>query len=429
MRTNDLEYNPELERRLLLDRIKSITNRLWEYCRTNDWAGFDPYDALNSNVLKNLRFLDTPTIRLALTQLLKHSPLNLRPILQVPKTHNPKTIALCLSSLIKLSSLGLVREEDLIPNMVTKLRALRSWGSTYRGWGYSFPWQTRTKIVPRGVPNLICTVFTANALLDAFERNKDPECLAMADEASDLIFDELYWTQTGYGAGFGYPLPSIREHIHNANFLGAAYLCRIHRFNGKNRYLAAAFDVARFSVSKQNSDGSWFYGESERTRWIDNFHTGYNLVGLHEISKLGQTSEFNLHLIKGLEYYINNFFRDDGVPRYYHDRTYPIDIHCAAQSVITLLACRELNRSCYPLAQRVLWWAIENMWCEKGYFCYQRHPLYKNKISYIRWSQAWMLLALSRALESLPPGSDWASPDSKTHDKIRRLPGAENGRG
>jgi hypothetical protein len=359
---------------------------------------------------------------------MKHSPLNLRPILQVPKTHNPKAIALFLSALIKLSSIGLVREEDLITNLVTKLRALRSWGVAHRGWGYSFPWQTRTKIVPRGAPNLVCTVFTANALLDAFERNQDPECLAMADEASDLIVHELYWTQTGYEAGFGYPLPSIREHIHNANFLGAAFLCRIHRFNGKNRCLSAAFDVARFSASKQNSDGSWFYGESERTRWIDNFHTGYNLVGLHEISRLGQTPEFDLHLTKGLEYYINNFFREDGVPRYFHDRTYPIDIHCAAQSVITLLACGELNEICFPLAHRVLRWVVENMWCEKGYFFYQLHPLYKNKISYIRWSQAWMLLALSRILESMAPGSERASPGSSADKESRILPGVENGR-
>jgi hypothetical protein len=34
-----------------------------------------------------------------------------------------------------------------------------------------------------------------------------------------------------------------------------------------------------------------------------------------------------------------------------------------------------------------------------GYFYYQIQPYYKNKIPYMRWSQAWMLLALATLLE------------------------------
>ena len=37
---------------------------------------------------------------------------------------------------------------------------------------------------------------------------------------------------------------------------------------------------------------------------------------------------------------------------------------------------------------------------ERGYFYYQVTPYYKNKISYMRWSQAWMLLALSTLLQT-----------------------------
>jgi hypothetical protein len=34
-----------------------------------------------------------------------------------------------------------------------------------------------------------------------------------------------------------------------------------------------------------------------------------------------------------------------------------------------------------------------------GYFYYRKLPMGTNKISYMRWSQAWMLLALSTLLE------------------------------
>ena len=30
------------------------------------------------------------------------------------------------------------------------------------------------------------------------------------------------------------------------------------------------------------------------------------------------------------------FFEADGKPKYYHNKTYPIDIHCPAQIIVTL---------------------------------------------------------------------------------------------
>ena len=51
------------------------------------------------------------------------------------------------------------------------------------------------------------------------------------------------------------------------------------------------------------------------------------------------------------------------------------------------------------LAQTVSRWALANMWGEQGYFFYQVLPLIKVRIPYMRWSQAWMLLALSTLLE------------------------------
>ncbi len=46
-------------------------------------------------------------------------------------------------------------------------------------------------------------------------------------------------------------------------------------------------------------------------------------------------------------------------------------------------------------------WAMNHMWDERGYFYYQSLPLYKIKISYMRWSQAWMLYALACLQENL----------------------------
>src|SRR4030043_522802 len=107
-------------------KIKEVTLKLLEYCRANDWAGYDPYDALYSKILKFLPFLDFRLFRLGLTQILKRSPVNFRPLLLVPKTENPKAIALFLMAFLKLEKLGLLENEDLITLMTKKLINLRS---------------------------------------------------------------------------------------------------------------------------------------------------------------------------------------------------------------------------------------------------------------------------------------------------------------
>ena len=90
----------------LRETPESAAQKLLAYCRANEWAGYDPYDALNSRVFKALPFLDFKLARLVLTQGIKRSPVNLRPLLLVAQSPNPKGIALFLSALARLSKGG-----------------------------------------------------------------------------------------------------------------------------------------------------------------------------------------------------------------------------------------------------------------------------------------------------------------------------------
>jgi len=287
----------------------------------------------------------------------------------------------------------------------------------YYCWGYSFPWQTRTIMVPRGVPNLVCTTFVANALLDAYEQGYEPKmpfastetllqpptsnplCLEMALSAADYILNELYWEEGNGVASLSYPLPALKTQVHNANFLGAALLCRVYKHNEEKKFLGPALKIARYSASRQQSDGSWYYGEHNTQRWIDNFHTGYNLCALRSIQQYAETSEFDEVIYRGFNFYRNNFFREDGAPKYFNNRTYPIDTHSVAQSIITLLEFGDIDADNFELACSVLSWSMNHLQNGGGYYYYQKLPAYTVKIPYMRWSQAWMLLALTHLLE------------------------------
>ena len=405
-----------------------ITHRLLEYCRTNNWAGYDPYDALNSELFKRLPFLNFWLPRLAMTQILKRSPINFRPLLMIPKTQNPKALGLFLMAFVRLEKAGLLADKSLIPLMVQNIIDLRSGNAPmstgnrkptstvnrYYCWGYSFPWQGRKVLAPRGEANLVCTVFVANALLDLYESNhatvnREPETvnrqpstvnlLRIATSAADYLLNELYWSE-GDLAGFSYPTPANQTKVHNANFLGAALFCRIYKHTEEKKYIEPALKAARYSAKMQHPDGSWAYGEHEKQQWVDNFHTGYNLGALRTISRTLETDEFEPYIRKGFAFYKSHFFRHDGAAKYFHNKTYPIDIHSVAQSIITLMEFKDLDQSNVELAHRVFEWAFNNMWCEQGYFHYEVTPYFKNRIPYMRWSQAWMLLALSTLLDT-----------------------------
>jgi hypothetical protein len=372
--------------------------KLLAYCRANDWAGYDPYDALNSHLF-SLPFLNTKIPRLVLTQAMKRSPINLRFLMLVPKTQNPKALALFLVSLLKLSKLDLVTENEQVRILIDRIIALRSPNIRYWCWGYSFPWQTRTILVPRNAPNLVCTTFVAMALLDAYEQLGNASFLEMALSAGDYLVKELYYTDSHGTASFSYPMPGFPTKVHNANLLAAALLSRLYHHTGDERLIGPALHVSRYSVGRQKNDGAWYYGELPNQNWIDNFHTGYNLNALRTIQRNSGVSEFEPHLRSGFEFYRKHFFRKDGAVRYYHNRTYPIDIHCIAQSLLTLLAFQDLYPSNIELARSTYNWAMEHMWDKAGFFYYRMLRVIPIRTSYMRWSQAWMLLALATLAE------------------------------
>lgn len=369
--------------------------KLLAYCRDSGWAGYDPYDALNSRLFSAFPFLNSRWPRLILTQGMKRSPIDVRRFLGIPKTQNPKALGLFLSALSKLSTADVPDRDQLIHGLIDRLDALRSQGINYSCWGYSFPWQMRNGVVPAGAPNLVCTTFVANGLLDAYDLSGDARCLAMATSAAEYILNDLYWTEGAATHSFSYPLPTTRVQVYNANFLAAALLCRVGKLTGEGKFLGPALEATHCAVAKQKRDGSWDYGDLDSQRWIDNFHTGFNLGALRAIGRYAQTSEFEDSVRRGFAFYRAHFIREDGAAKYFHDRTYPIDIHAVAQTIITLTEFQDLDPASLPLADKVLQWAMDRMWDERGFFYYRVLRLATIRVSYMRWSQAWMLLALA----------------------------------
>lgn len=375
------------------------------YCLEHGWSGYDPYDGLNSLVFQSLKFLQKKQFRLAFLQFHKRSPINFRRIFKVPRSQNPKALALFLTSCIKLAKLDLLSDDTLIPELIKKIIKSASVKNDSYGWGYNFDWQALTGFIPRGTPNVVCTSFVGHSLLDAYNYNPNPYLINIVESSANLIKNHFYYKKTNSEVFINYIPIDIKTKqvipIHNANLLGASLLSRVARITNNADMMNQALEALKYSLSKQHDDGAWDYGEWDRPsqRWIDNFHTGFNLCSIRRIGQDVDTLVFEPYIIRGLHYYQKHFFKENGAPRYYHNKLYPIDIHSSAQSIITLLSLKDLDRGNSQLAESILTWTISHMYDRKGFFYYQKNRWSTNKISYMRWSQAWMLLALSTFLE------------------------------
>lgn len=388
------------EIRELRAAVARTTLNLLRYCQGENWSGWDPYDGLNSRLLQSTGLFRSKIARLAVTQALKRLPINLRSALQVPRGETPKACALFCSSLIRLSDVGLFDDDALIRSRLDRLLELRSPNREHCCWGYNFDWQGRGFFLPKFEPNIICTVFGGSALLDAYAKFRETQYIDMAASVGHFLCRELNISSENEGICFSYT-PFDMARVHNANLLGASFLARLYHFTGEIVLRELALKSASYSIRHQREDGSWPYGEEMRQQWIDSFHTGYNLVSLRMISDILRDEASQRSLRKGLRYYLDNFFTQEGVAKYYHDSVWPIDIHSVAQGIITLCELSDLDERAWPMVVRIFSWAAENMIDRDGYFYYQRTLLYTNRVSYIRWSQAWMLLALSTLLSRL----------------------------
>lgn len=369
--------------------VEDAFERLYGYCQSCGYQGWDNFDGLNSLLFRNSPLYRLPLLRLAWTQFFKRSPINLRPITQVPKGYNPKGLALFVQGLV---AKGKYEEAQELARL---LQGMTCSGYTGTSWGYNFDWQSRNFLTPVGTPNAVTTVFVVNAMLDLHAATGDAGALDSALGGCRFLLDNLILFEDGTTICFGY-MPGNNTRVHNVNMLVAAALARVARVTGNRSHLEKSRKAMRYSVKAMRPDYSWTYGESSFQQFVDSFHTGFNLVSLKRWMEFAEEAPWEKELRKGYQYYLEHFWLEDGCPKYYHDSLYPIDIHCSAQGILTCLELSDYSDQSLPLAELIARWAIEHMQDGTGYFYYQRYRAFTNKIPYIRWSQAWMFCALSR---------------------------------
>lgn len=369
-------------------KLLAILKNLDKYLSNSNYKGYDPFDGLNSRLIENFKIRG---IQLAWIQFFKKSPLNFRRFFNILEDHNPKGLALVLIAYCNLYQLS--KNDKYLEKayyVVDLLKGKRTLDRPYHCWGYNFPWMARAFYVPRFKPNMIVSSFVGQAFLDLYELDQNPEWLKISIEISDFIKKELIIINSVDHFCFGY-IPGENVIVHNANLMGALLFARLASILKSDDLRNIALRSVDYSVSQQNSDGSWVYGNLPHHQWVDNFHTGFNLVAISKIQNYLGLKKWQNNLDIGIKYHKENHYLADMTPKYYNNKLFPVDIHNYAQGIITFSSLGMMEK-----AKKILEHCLSCMWDDKlGLFYYQHNRFYKNKINYLRWSQAWMFYAIS----------------------------------
>lgn len=388
--------NSEKARLLIEDSL----NRVERWVERHNYRGYEPFDGLSS-WFRPLAFGNLFAERLLL-QLIRQCPMNLRRLMGVTPKESTKGRGYMASGYVTRYR----TTEDL--EYLQKAESCLDWLDDHKAtkyvnhsWSNHFDFASRGGSYTKDDPIIVWTSLIGFAYLDAYEVTSNSRWLEIADSACRWIMD-LPREETDRGNCLSY-LAHVQSSIHNSNMLGAAMLARTAKHTGNEEYVEVARSAMEYSCTRQLVDGSWWYAEDPKYHWIDNFHTGYNLDSLRSYIESTGNDTWRPHLRKGLEFYKAHFFEENGCPKYYRDRCYPVDSQCAAQSIETLAIFSAEDPDCLELAVNVASWTIENMQGSDGHFFYRIYPFVKARTPMLHWAQATMYKALALLLNRLSP--------------------------
>ena len=384
-----------------MKELSESIQKLKNYIESEQFKGYDPYDTLNSFIPFQKM---GKWVAVLATQFQKRNPINIRPLLGIKKFNSTKGMGLLLKAYIKLFILTNDKE------LVTSIESIKDWlieNKTFYNndfcWGYDYPYSTPKKQIKKGFPTVIHHSYIIDGLYEYYKFSEDPKIKKIIIEGADFIINNIPIIKMGEAVCFGYN-PQSDDCCYNASLHAAKCLAIADKLNQSNKYLPLIKKAIDLVVLKQKEDGVWYYSEDikgNERKQID-FHQGFILESIYDISALiGYSSpHWQKAIKKGLKFYKEKQFFSNGKSKWRLPKIYPVDIHNQAQGIITFSKLNNYDPSLLGFAKTIVNWTIINMQSKKGYFYYRNFKYYKNKISYMRWSQAWMLLAFTEFLSN-----------------------------
>lgn len=380
-------------------RVRDVLAQTLRWSKAQGLKGYNKHDGLNSPVLRALLgWHKWP--RIIAIQGVMRFPINLRPLLFVPKVFNPKGLSLFAQTWLDLYGEGgdatHLEEAKGVLQLLMDNRSDGNWSGDC--WGYAYPWQDMGFFAPAKTPNAVVSCFVAESFLRAHEVTGDEQYLDIVGRTIRFLLKDLpVLKDTDSELCIGYMPVPMAMRVMDVSILIASVTLQYASRRNDGDLRATGEKLLNYVLKQQTDYGAWYYTDPPGDSHIrhDNYHTGFILDAIWRCMNATGDRSAQESYLQGLDFYAKELFNDDGAPRWMSDCDFPHDIHGAAQGIITFSRHSEL----YPgLAEKTANWAMDNMYNRQGRFYYQQTRWYRTRFTLLRWCNAWMTRALAALL-------------------------------
>ncbi|MGQ4892550.1 MAG: hypothetical protein ACP6IP_08690 [Candidatus Njordarchaeia archaeon] len=384
-------------------------NALYSWVKKEKYVGWDPYDGLSGRISR--RFTDKKLLNIAMIQLNLYSPVNLRPLFGIQKGCSNKALALFLRSCLHLYTITNHEKFKVEAKTILKLlerQNINNNTTKFSCASHYFPYIAPKDYLSYSIPDIICVTESLKSFIVAYEILGKKKYFNLAHKGMRFLLGDLL-EKSDYTAYFKYTPQEKGKIVFNISALALETMSFILKHHSKCSLIEIGEQVTELLLQHQRDDGAWpysLYTESGIYYWQVDYHQGFILDGL--VSFLPYIRDENLKrralkaIEKGINFYMNRQFSPEGWSYYRYPIKYPIDVHNQAQGIITFSKLYRAfkNPKYLNFAEKIANWTIQNMQDPSGYFYAHKWSKFINKIPYMRWAQAWMMLALATLLKA-----------------------------
>lgn len=292
-------------------------------------------------------------------------------------------------------------------------------------WGYPFDWVTRSGLIPTGTPLITTTpyVFEAflhmeqlqphlkwNRILRSIARHVscDIRDLKLSDTASTCSYTPFDKTGVVNASAYrAFTLTSAAKHFNESHFLEIA------RAN------------LNFVLETQNADGSWPYAVDGKRDFVDHFHTCFVMKSLAKIYLLTGDEDCLKALTRGMDFYLNNLFSEDGMPRPFAKAprltVYRHELYDCAECINLCLLLRNYFPPLQNTLERVVAGILENWVKPDGSFRSRQLMLGWDNVPMHRWGQSQIFRSLAFYLSEAEAAKSEKNEDLNSSYYVRDL--------
>ena len=306
-------------------------------------------------------------------------------------------------------------------------------------WGYPFDWVWHGGTTKRQTPLITTTPYVYEAFLQVTELlqlehreqrtegggQKIEDRADLVDEYKQIIesiarhaaHDIKDFPTSATASSCSYS-PFGEGGVINAAAYRAFLLTSASKFLAKDEYWRIAERNLNFVLETQNADGSWFYAIDGVRDFVDHYHTCFVMKALAKIHALTGHASCLEALSKGVKYYLENLFDEDGLPKPFSKAprltVYKRELYDCAECINLCLLLQDRFPQLGVTLEKVVA-HILGAWVKRdGSFRSRKLHLGWDNVPMHRWGQAQMFRSLAFYLR------EFRGPRTDAEDGLQR---------